>query len=432
METVHKTFQELTHTQFQAHADNLVAHSKTASKKREAVSYLWSVCSTDKKQLDQDRTDLKAKRHAQKKRQKAVETHLLGMEFDFARSPELFQNQTLTDAQLVSALTQNNETVFMKGKAFSGSITISGDNVTLDGEGSGLAKDGTLANSASVAGDLIITGANVTVKNVDFTSSTNQAVRVNGASNVKLVGCKFAPGGNLTDTKWFYGAGIQSGDITIENCRVEEFDSWYLMDASTASAAATVRLDKVSLINNYFRENAGSIAIRGPVADPNRDVRVIGNRFETTTFHGSFWDFCEVSGGFLRARIENNICIGQVGTNTAVGKKGGFQVWSRSPRPSTLYFKGNQGQNLKVFLKIAHNTVYYTPNSYDTENNLIDVSATLSNCAYAFSPVYKKNDGTTLQDDKWQEGDYTPANLATYPNVPSIVNPNGYATVQPS
>jgi len=432
-QSVHSSFTGLTHAAFTTHADIMVANSKTAPKKREAIAYLWTVCSTDKKTLAADRKALNTKRLAQQKRQDKIEELLGHLEFDFSKSPELFTAQSLSDADMATALTQNNKTVYVGGKTYNGDITISGDSVTLDGEGHGLAVDETLANTAIFTGcDLIITGTTVTVKNVDFTSSTNQAVRVAGAKNVTFVGCKFSPGPNLTDTKWFYGAGIQSGNVSIENCLVSDFDSWYLMDASTTSAAATVRLDEVKLINNYFKNNHGSISIRGPVADPNKDVRVTGNRFETTTFHLQFWDFCEVSRATKGIVIQDNVCIGEPGTHTAAGKKGGFQMWSKSPQPWTLYFKGNSGQNLKVFLKIAHNAAFYSANTFDEEHHHIEFDKTLTDVAHCFSPVYKKEDGTTASANKWQEGDYVPVNSATYPSVPSVVNASSYSVVAPS
>lgn len=432
-QTVHSSFKELTHVEFQAHANAMVANSKTAQKKREAVSYLWAICSADKATLDADRTELNLKRLDQKKRQDKIEELLVALEFDYSKSPELFSAQTLSDADMITALTQSSKTVFVGGKTYNGDLTISGDHVTLDGEGAdGSAKSETLANTATFTGDLIITGNNIVIKNIDFTSSTNEAVRVNGASNITLDSCTFQPGSNLTDTKWWFGAGLQSGDLTIKNCFVQNFDSWMLMDASTTSAAATVRLDQVHIKNNYFKNNAGSIAIRGPVSDPNKHVQVTGNKFETTTFHNLFWDFCEVSGATKRVTVQDNVCIGEVGTHTSPGKKGGFQIWSKSARPWTLYFKGNSGQNMKVFLKIAHNSTFYSPNTFDDDKHHIEFDGTLTDVAHCFSPVYKKEDGSTASADKWQEGDYVPINSSTYVSVPSVINPHGYSIVSPS
>ena len=145
-QTVHSSFKELTDSQFKSHADAMVANSKTAQKKREAVSYLWSICSADKATLDAERTELNLKRLAQKKRQDKIEELLVGLEFDYSKSPELFTAQTLSDADMTTALTQSPKTVFVGGKSYTGALTISGDHVILDGEGAnGSANNDTLA-----------------------------------------------------------------------------------------------------------------------------------------------------------------------------------------------------------------------------------------------------------------------------------------------
>ena len=428
---VHTSFESLTATEFEAYAKQLVENSKTTGKKREALSYLWSVCSADKKKIDQQLKNAKQDQYTQKQRQDVVQNEIIDHEFDFSLSPELFTQQSLTDATLENLLQTDNSIIYMKNKSYTGDLVVSANNVIVDGQGSGEALS-ELSNSANVNGNLVIQSENVHIKNINFISRTNQCVIVNGAKNVTLSNCSFQPGSGLSDTKWFYGAGLQSGNLKIENCKVENFSSWYLMDASTTSAAAQVRLDNVEIINNYFSENQGSIAIRGPESDPNQYIKVHGNKFETAVFHQYFWDFVEISGAFLQADIQDNVCIGEAGTNNAAGKKGGFQLWSKSPRPFTIKFKGNTSKNLKIFLKIAHNDGFYSPNVYDINNHLLDLSASITDTAFAYSPVYKNNDGTTQSENKWQEGDYTPENISAYPNPPLVVNPHNYNIVQPN
>jgi hypothetical protein len=75
-----------------------------------------------------------------------------------------------------------------------------------------------------------------------------------------------------------------------------------------------------------------------------------------------------------------------------------------------------------------------SPNTFDDENNSISLDGEVVDVAYAASFVYKKNDGSTASADKWQQGSYTPVNIGTYPTYTgvSVVNPSGYAIVQPS
>jgi hypothetical protein len=428
---VHTTFSALSHAQFNAHANAMISNSKTAATKRQAIAYLSHIVSADKKTLDTDRKALQTKRYAQQRRENKVADLHSELEFDFSKTPTLFTAQQQSDADMLSALAVNHAHVFIGGKTYAGDITVSGNDVTLNGEGHGFAIGETLVNSAQITGTLHIAGSNCVIKNVDFTSTGNKAVTVAGSTNLVIDSCKFTCFQNINDSKWFYGAGLGAGTLTIKNCIVTGFNSWYLADASTGSSAATVKLDEVNLIDNYFKNNHGSIAIRGPTATPNGKVHVLRNKFETDTFHSQFWDFVEVSGGVREVWCTDNEFIGVAGTHTEVGKKGAVQVWSQSAVPWTLYFKNNKCSNVKVVLKIAHNSSFYSPNTHDPSQH-IEFDATLADVAYCFSPVYKKGDGSTADDDKWQEGDYVPINAAQYPSVPAIINPHNYAVVQKS
>jgi hypothetical protein len=168
-------------------------------------------------------------------------------------------------------------------------------------------------------------------------------------------------------------------------------------------------------------------------SDPIKLFSAVNNKFETTSFHSLYWDYLEANN-VLRVIATGNNMIGPVGTNTAVGKKGGFQFWSRSPRPWTLKFEDNRMKNLKVGLKLATNNSFMSPNTFDEDNNIISLDGVVVDVAFAASFVYKKNDGTTPSELKWQQGDYTPVNVSTYPTYTgaSVVNTSGYAIVQPS
>jgi hypothetical protein len=91
-------------------------------------------------------------------------------------------------------------------------------------------------------------------------------------------------------------------------------------------------------------------------------------------------------------------------------------------------------KNLKIGLKIATNNTFYSPNTFSEDNHSISLDGAVTDVAFAFSGVYKKNDGTTSSAMKWQEGNYTPVNVSTYPSYVgvSVVNPSNYAIVQPS
>jgi hypothetical protein len=319
-------------------------------------------------------------------------------------------------------------------------IIISGDNVLLDGQGNeGSARGNALTNTTSVTGQIKISGDNAVIRGIDFTSTSENAIIFTGAcQNLTFEDCKFTAGVAIVDSVWWFGEDDYfQGDVTVTNCRVEGFNSWMLADFHTGSATPTIPLKNVRINKCFFKNNAGSIAARGMVSDPIKLFEAKDNKFETSSFYdqGSayFWDFLECNN-VLKIVATGNEMIGEPGTNTDAGKKGGFQFWSRSPRPWTLKFSNNQMKNLKVGLKIATNNTFMSPNIFDQDNFGISLDGSVTDVAYAASFVYKKNDGSTISVNKWQEGDYTPVNLGTYPTYIdlSVFNPSGFAIVQPS
>ena len=84
---------------------------------------------------------------------------------------------------------------------------------------------------------------------------------------------------------------------------------------------------------------------------------------------------------------------------------------------------------MKFGLKIPLINGFYMPNLTDSENHIIDLSATLTNVIHAASFLYKMNDGSTISSNKYSEGEFTPVNIAIFPNPPAVVNPSAYSIV---
>ena len=436
MQPIHKSFQDLSEIDFLSYSHALVQGYPSSAQRKHAFAYLQHINSADRAVLASERSVLGTKRSDQQKKQKVIDDLIESHPFDFSRQPSLFTAQTVTDADISTLLTQNNAEVYIKGRSMVVDIIISGDNVLLDGQGNeGSARTEKLTNTTSVTGQIKISGDNAVIRGIDFTSTSENAIIFTGAcQNLTFEDCKFTAGLGLTDSVWWYGGGAYyQGDVTVTNCRVEGFNSWMLADFHTGSATPTIPLKKVRINKCFFKDNSGSIAARGMTADPIKLFEAKDNKFETTSFYSSFWDFLECNN-VLKVVATGNEMIGEVGTNTAIGKKGGFQFWSRSPRPWTLQFSNNQMKNLKIGLKIATNNTFMSPNTFDEDNHNISLDGTVTDVAYAASFVYKKNDGSTTSANKWQEGDYTPVNIGTYPSYvgASVVNPNAYAIVQPS
>ena len=429
---VYSTFTELSEAEFETYSSDLLGKSRTGQKRREVIAYLQSVNSKDKAVIDASRNELLTKKIKHSKRQKQIEALLKEHSFDFAKSTELFVHTALSNADMLTLLTTNDRSVFIGGKTFVGDIAISGNNVKLDGESApGLAKDESLTFGASITGNIIISGENIHLKGIDFTSTGEFALTVNGAKNIVLENCRFKAGAGA-DTKFYYGAGSLGGDVKITNCIVEGFTSWYLADLTTSSATPTVRLDKVEIEGNYFKNNLGCFAVRGMQADPNKLVVCKNNKFETTTLHSSFWDYFE-QNNTKKCVFTGNEIISPVGTETEAGKKGVLQTWSKSGKPWHLIYKDNTVSNMKFALKIPCTNGFYAPN-IDHDGFDIDFTAVHTNVTYAFSLLYKKNDGTQQSALKYhpnQGNEYTPVNIGVVPTITSV-NPHGYTLVLPS
>ena len=164
-------------------------------------------------------------------------------------------------------LNQDNSEVYVRGLARTSDLTISGNGVLLDGQSNGgSARSDALVNTATMTGKLHIAGDNTTVRGIDFTSGTHEkAVTFGvGAENVTFVDCKFLAGTHA-DSKWFYGENL-GGSVTITNCRIEGFNSWYLADFSSTSGVPQAATTKIRMKRCYFKNNWKRICWRNEKA----------------------------------------------------------------------------------------------------------------------------------------------------------------------
>jgi hypothetical protein len=427
--TIHESFTDLSKSEFETFSAALVNTFPNGQKRKEAVAYLQGIMSRDKLSLAEERTTLRAKRRARAQKQDSLDTLIDSLQFDFNRTTDLFVQQSPSDADILQLLSEDNQEVYLKGRTFVGDLIISGDSVLIDGLGNAKsARNEELTNSAVVTGDIIVSGNDVIIRGIDFTSTTDQGIRFTGTpENITVEHCKFTAGAGIVDSKFWYGDGL-SGNITLKNCLVQGFNSWMLMDAHTTSATPTVPLKRVRIKQNYFLNNYGSIAVRGMASNPTKLVAYTNNKFVSPVQHASFWDFIEANNA-IKIVVTGNEATGQVGNDTVPGKRGFLQTWSRSSVPWTLEYKENTLTNLKVGGKIANTNSFFAVND-ESEDFVIDISSVHTNVAFAFSFIYKKNDGSTASADKWiSNGDYTPENIATYPTVATTINPNGYSVV---
>ena len=428
------TFADLDESAFKTYVESLLAKSGTGIRRRNVVSYLQQVYNTDAEAFATERTAHRLKRKQQRERRGVIESSIKSQNFDYARSQEIFETDALTDAELSTEVQADDAECYLKDSDRTLDLTVTGDRVLLNGEGNGLsARESKLANTAKITGVLRIEGNDCHIKGVDFQSTGEKAITFGaGVQNLTLENCRFtAPSGNA-DSKWFYGENF-GGDLTITNCRVESFTSWYLADFSSTSGEPQQALDRVRIKRNYFRNNHGSMAARGKTGDRTKLVQFNNNKWETDTLHASFWDVFEANGT-KKVEIQNNELVAPVGQEQVIGKQGAFQVWQKttqSKRPWVISYSGNKVSNLKVGVKIAHNSGFRSPDT-DSDNYLIDLTEVQTNVTYPASFKYKNADGSTASANKWLpagNGSYVPDNADQYASPPPVVNPNGYSIV---
>lgn len=436
MVQIYDSFSTLSEQEFDTYSKELVNGYPSSAERKQAIAFLQQVSSADKATIQQQKSSWRASRRKQKRKQDLIDTLVADQAFDYSRQTALFVQQAPTDADLRTLLTQDNAEVFFAGRTIAGDVTISGDSCLLDGGGSGDARTETLSSTGKITGDIIIEGSDCTIRGVDFTSTTNVALRF-GADvvDVKFVDCVFRPGAGIADgllggTAWWVGTGLE-GNVTVTNCLVENFTSWLLADWNTESGTPTDPLKRVRIKKNYFKQCGGSIAARGMVGTPIKLVQYMNNKYVSTSTHASHWD-CFEANNCKRVEVTGN----EASIEDQGLKRGFLQTWSRNGLPWTLKYSGNTPlSNFKVCCKIAHNSTFYAPNSENDQGDFaLDLTGTLTNCAHALSFVYKKEDGSTASANKWQEGDYVPENISTYPAPPTgkVVNPSGYSIVMPS
>ena len=430
------TFSELTDEEFVSHSEHMLHRHASSESRKDAISYLQYVLSKDAEAIKAERVTVREKERLQRKRQRKMDALLAVLPLDFSRQAALFVDAPPTPSEIATRLTQDNSETFLVAD-LTADLNISGDNVLVSGRGNQKsARLGELANTVTVTGGIVVSGDNCVIRDLNFVATGNYAVLFSGpCQNITVENCTFSPPAGNADARWWSGIGeFFSGDVTIRNCKVQNFTHVLLADFSTESSGTPTRaLRHVSITKNYFKDNLGSMAARGKLDDPIKSYTFSDNKIEQAAMDPAFWDVHEISGAFLKATIQNNSYVGPVGRDQQPGKVGFVQIWNRNDKPFSIKYSGNALQNTRCGLKIAHSNTFYAPNQTD-EDFLIDLTEVCSNVYKAVSFLYKKNDGTTPSLEKWlrDDGDYTPVNISTFPNVPLVVNPHNYPVVQPS
>lgn len=425
---MYSTFEALSMEEFETHAQDLLGKGRSSRRRREVLTYLQSINKFDEELIEAERTTLRSRVKQLRKKQVKLDAFQKSHRVDFTKREEWLTDETLTLTELSTALGQNDSEIFIN-QQYSGDLTISGNDIILQGDGNETsARTESLANTSSITGDIIVSGKDTIIKNINFNSVSSKGIRfLEGAENITLENCVFTAPSNDNDSKFLYGQFFK-GTCTIINCIVQGYTSWMLFDISSTSGEPEHETDYVRIKRCLFRNNLGSAAIRGKTGSPTKLIQINNNKFITNSMHQYFWAFIEASGHIKKCEFKNNEFIGPDGNEQIDLPRHAVQAWSKNPRPWTITYEGNSISNMKLGLCIAHNSGFFSP---DTDADAFKIAlGTQTNVTYGASFAHNNLAGDLAANERWlQNAVYNPTNIATYQTAPPVENPLSYTVL---
>ena len=186
--TRHTSFASLDEAAFSTYVSDLLDRHHGDAERQRNVAYLQSTLAKDEAAISVERTALILRRRLARRQRAAFETLTTEHDFDFAQAASLFTAVAKTDAEILQLLTQDDVTVYLRGRTLTGNIRITGDRVRLIGLGAtGSATAGTLAHSVIFNTDKIeIGGQGITIEGIHFKTSGEHAVTFVATKGVGL------------------------------------------------------------------------------------------------------------------------------------------------------------------------------------------------------------------------------------------------------
>jgi len=406
------TFADLDKDAFKVYAYDLVEAGCEGPPRQRLQAYMLQTIARDRAVQAEQQLSLSQTRMRSRQHQDVLEELVLQHMHDYGRSQDLFTEVNKTDQEILNYLTADNAEVFVKDRTITGDAVLSGDGVKFSGLNIlGTALDGDLTPSVIVNGRLIISGTDVTVDGIHFKFEAKWVggdelpmVSFTGGTNTKLTfkNCVFENLGSDADARFFYGANSGGGTQEFDGCLIKNFTSWLLLDATTASGTATVKLDSFKMDSCKIENCMGSMAVRGKVDDPNGSLTFTNNlvAFGANGQHASFWDVIETNNT-LRV-----VCTGNTVTGaTKTDNRGFLQAWSRSAIPWMVRYEQNTIANFAACFRCACNATFYAPNTYDVQHSLTSLTTETTNVDNGGSYVYPYNDAAQV---------YAPENGTTF------------------
>ena len=138
----------MTSLRFNTYAQTLLQRHVGDAERQRNAAYLRQILSEDDAAFKVELRTVADKRRLAIKQRAKLDALLQDHAFDFSQAPSLFSEVVKSDAEILALLTQDNATVYLRGRTLTGNIRITGDNVRLIGLGaSGAATADTLACS---------------------------------------------------------------------------------------------------------------------------------------------------------------------------------------------------------------------------------------------------------------------------------------------
>ena len=312
------TFLGMTEDQVKTYITVLISGHRLATQRHRALNFVESIYELDKATHLENSKILKTVRL---EIEKQISSLSVGQPSIFS-----FSDTVSTILQALASNDHSGETFHVENLDFNADIVIKGSNITLLGSYTGSAKSKNLACSCTVNGNLKIEGSNILIQGIKFNSNKQYTVEFPSASsNVVLRNCSFKGLSTDADSRFWFGTNY-SGDCLISGCEIADHKSWFLADISSNSSVPTVKLGTVSLSDNWFSNNMGSLACRGKVDESNDKFEFVRNLVETTARHEYFWSAVEANNTKVVIANDNEFKFG----NAVVGKtQGAFQFWNR-------------------------------------------------------------------------------------------------------
>ena len=92
MTDLHSSFEDLSQTDFENHADALLAKQRTSAKRKQVLTYLQTINSIDNTQIETERAELRKRIKQNRLKESKVKTLLSTHSFDFSNQEFCISN----------------------------------------------------------------------------------------------------------------------------------------------------------------------------------------------------------------------------------------------------------------------------------------------------------------------------------------------------